>query len=394
MTRPQRFRRIFALFAVFTITTLGGMPTSANAVVQTGTTVGGIGPGGGVIFYDAGSQQSWGRYLEVAPSNWSGASEMSGVWCVPPTNVGTAGAIGAGPASFASGAGKTNTGAIITACGGNTAAGFAAGYQGGGLTDWYLPSQDEIVLLYENRGILNSTTAGSFAMTGNYWSSSANPMSPGNAWAQDMTNGYRLNNPMNNIYKVRPIRAISDPSGGTAPSTAPQPSPSATAVSKPCVPGGPCSVGRIGPGRGIVFYDAGAEQPWGRYLEAAPANWNSSTRRFTAVWCIDTADVETGVAIGDGADNTDAIIETCDRGGITAAEYASRYRGGKKRDWYLPSKAEMDALITSRLVTLRGNYWTSSQVVDNAGQAYTRNGASSQTAPKQQLQGVWPIRAF
>ena len=31
--------------------------------------IGKIGPAGGIIFYDAGSNQSWGRYLEAAPQS-------------------------------------------------------------------------------------------------------------------------------------------------------------------------------------------------------------------------------------------------------------------------------------------------------------------------------------
>jgi len=39
-----------------------------------------------------------------------------------------------------------------------------------------------------------------------------------------------------------------------------------------CAAGVSCSVGDVGPGGGVVFYDAGSTQPWGRYLEAAPAS--------------------------------------------------------------------------------------------------------------------------
>jgi len=139
------------------------------------------------------------------------------------------------------------------------------------------------------------------------------------------------------------------------------------------------TLGGVGPGGGVVFYDAGAEQDWGRYLEAAPVGWSKS-RRFTATWCIDAVDVATGAEIGDGADNTDAIMDTCDRSGITAAEVASRYRGGRKRDWYLPSRAELDALVSSGLVKIQGLYWT-------ATGTFTERGM-------RELQGVWPTRAF
>ena len=122
--------------------------------------------------------------------------------------------------------------------------------------------------------------------------------------------------------------------------------------------------------------------------------WSGNSRRFTAAWCFDAADVDTGAQIGD---DTDAIMDSCDRGGMTAAEFASRYRGGRKRDWYLPSQAELDALAASNLVTIRGLYWSSTQVDDRPGQAYARPATSSGSTAarsKQELQGVWPIRGF
>ena len=369
----------------------------ATKVIPAAITLGGVGPGGGVVFYDAGSQQSWGRYLEAAPANWSGTpSDSSWALCLPPTDVATAGAVGAAPVATPSGAGKSNTAAFISACGPNRAASLAASYTGGGLTDWYLPAQDELILLYQYQSLLNAATFGSFRLSGNYWSSSQVSTGPGQAWAQDMTNGYRMNEAMNKIYKVRPIRAISDTSNSSASPTPTRPTPTATAPLKRCIAGGPCGVGQIGPGGGFVFYDAGAEQPWGRYLEAAPTGWVKS-RRFTATWCIDAVDVATGAGIGDGADNTDAIVDTCDRGGITAAEYASRYRGGRKRDWFLPSQAELDALVASGLVKLQGLYWTSTAVDGATGKAYARTGMATSSAVERgmrELQGVWPIRAF
>jgi uncharacterized protein (TIGR02145 family) len=75
----------------------------------------------------------------------------------------TTGAIGT-----AIGTGSANTTAIITIQGGTPtsyAAGLATAHNGGGYTDWYLPSKDELDKLY-----LNRTAIGGFA-DGYYWSS-------------------------------------------------------------------------------------------------------------------------------------------------------------------------------------------------------------------------------
>ncbi len=47
-----------------------------------------------------------------------------------------------------------------------------------------------------------------------------------------------------------------------------------------CIPGGTCKVGDVGPGGGIIFYDAGVDDFWGRYLEVAPASCEGSNLPF------------------------------------------------------------------------------------------------------------------
>lgn len=127
--------------------------------------VGDTGPGGGIVVYDAGSAQSWGRYLEIAPVGWAGATnDPQKIWCPTSsskygTDIGTSRDLGAG---------KTNTAAIINACGNDTAAGMAAGYQGGGKSDWFLPSMNELYQVWQER---NSNPV-AMQDSVNYWTSS------------------------------------------------------------------------------------------------------------------------------------------------------------------------------------------------------------------------------
>lgn len=381
-------------------TTLVGAPAIAGpvsqvrpAAVPVGVQVGSTGPGGGIVFYDAGSQQPWGRYLEAAPSTWAGrgAPDISFTWCATGANVATGTAIGTGAA---------NTAAIAAACPATTAAHVARDYRGGSLRDWYLPAKDELAQLYAQRAL-----TGPFAASW-YWSSSQNDLDPGHAWGQYLNDGYLANNSKNMIAFVRPIRAFSDPNAPTTPTLAPSaiatPLPSRpvptlrpTPSGPPCKAGGPCGIGRKGPGGGIVFYDAGSEQEWGQYLEAAPADWARGRAIFRAVWCTASVDLATGVGIGDGAQNTDLIVDACPP--TTAAGFAARYRGGSKRDWYLPSQGELDALAATGLMSTRGVYWSSSQVVGADGQAYARPNNPNQAAVARsgnEVLGVWPIRAF
>ena len=85
--------------------------------------VGDIGPGGGIVFYDAGSTQSWGRYLEAPLTDLEGLYSWS------------------------------------------NAISAAQDYRGGGLTDWRLPSYDELKILAVNRDVVGGFTKDF------YWSS-------------------------------------------------------------------------------------------------------------------------------------------------------------------------------------------------------------------------------
>jgi tetratricopeptide (TPR) repeat protein len=99
------------------------------------------------------------------------------------------------------GAGMSNTKKIIANQGaGSYAAQLCANYHGGGYGDWYLPSQYELNLLYQQK-----TAVGGFARAG-YWSSTES--SNGSAWWQDFVYGYQYNDDKYYPYSVRAIRAF------------------------------------------------------------------------------------------------------------------------------------------------------------------------------------------
>ncbi|MDA3022647.1 MAG: DUF1566 domain-containing protein [Actinomycetota bacterium] len=161
---------------------------SAAAVATAGDyKVGDTGPGGGIVFYDAGSVQPWGRFLEAGPelaaTQWCNDSEFD--------VAGTQTTIGSG---------KENTDRIAEVCG-SGAANSVSDYDGGGKTDWFLPSKDELNELYEQRD-----SVGGFG-TEFYWNSSQ--FDPYNAWYQDFTDGFQgASANESDAFGVRPVRAF------------------------------------------------------------------------------------------------------------------------------------------------------------------------------------------
>jgi len=120
------------------------------------------GPAGGLIFYvkEGGYSGGW-MYLEAAPSDQStGIQWYNGSYVVT-------GAIGT-----AIGTGQANTTAIVDTQGtGSYAAQLCNDLEEGGYDDWFLPSKDELNLMYENLGVAG---VGGFVDYGYlpYWSSS------------------------------------------------------------------------------------------------------------------------------------------------------------------------------------------------------------------------------
>jgi prepilin-type N-terminal cleavage/methylation domain-containing protein len=151
------------------------------------------GPGGGQVFYDAGSQQSWGRYMEAAPNTWNGGSEDPAiVWCNVETSVTTLTAIGTG---------KTNTDNMLDACASgaaNSVRAYSTSTASAG--SWFLPSQDELDQLYSQKDVVGVFAAES------YWSSSQ--YDANNAWNQYFVYGDQSGDSKGNTYRARPVRAF------------------------------------------------------------------------------------------------------------------------------------------------------------------------------------------
>lgn len=168
---------------------------------------------------------------------------------------------------------------------------------------------------------------------------------------------------------------------------------------KACKKGGSCVVGDVGPGGGRIFYSARTKQPWGRYLEAAPAAWAPGGDP-NLIWCSNVTDSIPGTqatGLGAGKANTAAMLGVCT---TDAAVAASSYRGGGRSDWYLPSRDELRQLFLrkARVGTagfqLHG-YWSSSEATAN--EAWIQDFYADYTpAPsdKSYANYVRPIRAF
>ena len=123
-------------------------PPSAGGPYQISNT----GPAGGIVFYITNGGLNG---LEAAPVDQSNGV----IW-------GCYGVDIAGAYGTEVGTGNANTVAIVNGCSEpNFAAKAAADYIYNGYSDWFLPSKDELDLLYQQRNVVGGFTSNS------YWSS-------------------------------------------------------------------------------------------------------------------------------------------------------------------------------------------------------------------------------
>ena len=158
--------------------------------VRAALAIGDTGPAGGIVFYI--TQGSGGLHgLEAAPVDQS----MGAPWCTDITDLpGTNTAVGTGAA---------NTAAILAACNDDdNAASLATAYGLGGYSDWFLPSKDELHLMYT---VLHLNNMGGFASI-DYWSSSQDFSVI--AWFQGFSDGFQGNDYKGDALGVRAVRAF------------------------------------------------------------------------------------------------------------------------------------------------------------------------------------------
>jgi len=206
-----------------------GEPFRMNPIISdasgTSFNIGDIGPAGGIIFFDRGYHADGWRYLEVSPAHLAFTAHWGGfVHYSSRSNSIDLGDVRG--TSEGIGTGRSNTEIIIehalnmrwsrarysppTPFEG--AAQLVVEFDYNGFNDWFLPSKDELNLMYENLAQHGIGNFGSPLSQGTdfYWSSTQ--VRHDRAWVQNFETGQqRSDSPFslkNREYRVRAIRAF------------------------------------------------------------------------------------------------------------------------------------------------------------------------------------------
>ncbi len=172
---------------------------TSEPIVQKATyNIGDVGPAGGYVFYINPNYKTDGwRYLEAAASDLESDNND---YYIPWYNRNY---VETGATATAIGTGMSNTQKIVDIQGnGSYAAKLCVDLIQGGYNGWFLPSKDELNLMYEN---IHLKGIGSFE-SDYYWSSSETGINI--AWFQGFGDGYQGDNGVKGSIRVRAIRAF------------------------------------------------------------------------------------------------------------------------------------------------------------------------------------------
>ncbi len=154
------------------------------------------------------------------------------------------------------------------------------------------------------------------------------------------------------------------------------------------------SVGQVGPGGGIVFFDKGNATGGWQYLESAVSDQSTG-----AEWgCHGTANTGAdGTAVGTGNQNTIDIEAECPTVG-TAADICANLTLGGYSDWFLPSKSALNLMYVNHHQQgvggfAAGIYWSSTEDGNNGVGFYFDLGSPT-SIYKYHTHRVRAVRAF
>lgn len=158
-------------------------------------------------------------------------------------------------------------------------------------------------------------------------------------------------------------------------------------------------VGDKGPSGGYIFFDKGSLSDGWRYLEAAHEDFE-----FKILWSSTYDNITTFDAVGTGSKNTERIVKFYDDKGKkdTAAHRCAALNIKGFKDWFLPSKDELNLMHKNLAAKKLGFFQTTSDIVywsstqSNVSLAWYQNikNGNQDHGNKNHPYRVRPVRAF
>ncbi len=205
-----RFRVLFGLLGMTILLFVACKPE-----IEITYSIGDIGPAGGYIFYENATYETDGwRYLESAPAGWSGSpGDPTAIFAfywdgTAFQTAGTAAGVGSGEDNTTAIIGNvmyTNNlhNTIASAYAAKLCADLVLTHAGHDYDDWFMPSKDELDLMFQN---LKQQNLGGFENF-SYWCSTE--FSADSAWNQYFVTGTTNSSALrSNTFRVRPVRAF------------------------------------------------------------------------------------------------------------------------------------------------------------------------------------------